>query len=173
MQFVGIPFSLIFGRLANQDDKRRPTFLAFIVFNVAVLPVVGIVGARIISEEITGAPLPAYEATTRAVGEGTYTADDAAFNYTGTWDTQTVSAAKIGANEDAVYRVTQDPSARYDLAFNGQKVEITYSTGPDRGMWAVEIDGQPYIDEDTDEPLSNRRLQQDGALWRRKSPRRR
>jgi len=153
VQFVGIPFSLIFGRLPSQDDKRRPTFLAFVAFNLAVMPVVGIVGARIISEEITGAPLPPYEATARAVGEGTYTADDAAFNYTGIWETQTVPAAKIGADEDAVYRVTQDPTARYDFAFNGQKVEITYSTGPDRGIWAVVMDGQPYIDKDTDEPL--------------------
>jgi UMF1 family MFS transporter len=153
VQFVGIPFSLIFGRLPTQGDKRRPTFLAFIAFNLAVMPVVGIVGARTLSQESTGAPLPPYEATTNAIGEGTYAADNAAFNYTGTWQTETVPAAKIGAGEDAVYGVTQDPTARYDITFNGQKVEITYSTGPDRAIWEVEIDGQPYIDADTDEPL--------------------
>jgi UMF1 family MFS transporter len=153
VQFVGIPFSLIFGRLPSRDDERRPVFLAFIAFNLAVMPIVGLVGARVISEEITGAPLPPYEATARAVGEGTYAADDPALSYTGSWETQTVSAAKIGADKDVIYRVTQDPAARYELTFNGQKVEITYSTGPDRGIWAVEIDGQPYIDKDTDEPL--------------------
>jgi MFS-type transporter involved in bile tolerance (Atg22 family) len=171
VQFVGIPFSLIFGRLPQspgesspgQDrrdrapgDKaadRRPLFLAFILFNLVVLPLVGIVGARTLAAETTGAPLPAYEDTATAVGEGTYLVDDAALNFAGTWQTETVAADKIGADEDAVYQLAQEPGARYDFTYNGQEVEITYSTGPDRGIWMVEIDGQPYIDEDTDDPL--------------------
>ena len=72
VQFVGIPFSLIFGRLPSQADKRRPMYLAFIIFNVIVLPLVGIIGARSLEAEKTGAPLPAYETTTTAVGEGTF-----------------------------------------------------------------------------------------------------
>jgi MFS-type transporter involved in bile tolerance (Atg22 family) len=166
VQFVGIPFSLIFGRLPQspgapssaQDHRdkvadRRPLYLAFILFNLVVLPLVGIVGARTLAAETTGAPLPAYEDTATAVGEGSYLVDDAALNFTGTWESETVAADKIGADEDAMYRLAQEPGARYDFTYNGQKVEITYSTGPDRGIWAVEIDGQPYIDEDTGDPL--------------------
>ena len=48
VQFVGIPFSLIFGRLPSPAEKRRPLFLAFIVFNLVALPLVGIVGARVL-----------------------------------------------------------------------------------------------------------------------------
>src|SRR5215216_4678224 len=43
VQFVGIPFSLIFGRLPS-TDSRRPLFLGFIVFNLIALPVVAIIG---------------------------------------------------------------------------------------------------------------------------------
>ncbi|MDT8305153.1 MAG: MFS transporter, partial [Anaerolineae bacterium] len=34
VQFVGIPFSLIFGRLPRAGDVRRPLFFAFILFNI-------------------------------------------------------------------------------------------------------------------------------------------
>ncbi|MCI0519722.1 MAG: MFS transporter, partial [Chloroflexi bacterium] len=34
VQFVGIPYALIFGRLPNPAEKRRPLFLAFILFNL-------------------------------------------------------------------------------------------------------------------------------------------
>ena len=44
VQFVGIPYSLIFGRLPSPEDKRRPFFLAFILFNLIALPLVGIAG---------------------------------------------------------------------------------------------------------------------------------
>jgi len=168
VQFVGIPFSLIFGQLpqspagpspaqdrmpGSKTQDRRPLFLAFILFNLVVLPLVGIVGARTLSAETTGAPLPPYEDTPTAVGEGTYGIDAAALDFTGTWGSETVAADKIGADEDAVYRLAQEPGARYDFTYNGQEVEITYSTGPDRGIWMVEIDGQPYSDEDTGDPL--------------------
>jgi MFS-type transporter involved in bile tolerance (Atg22 family) len=48
VQFVGIPFSLIFGRLPSQSEKRRPQFLAFVVYNLVVLPLVGMLGARLL-----------------------------------------------------------------------------------------------------------------------------
>jgi UMF1 family MFS transporter len=153
VQFVGIPFSLIFGRLPSRTEKRRPLFLAFILFNLVALPLVGIVGARVLPGEITGAPLPPYAATATAVGQGVYLADDPALSYTGAWEETVVAADELGADQDAIYAISDEPGARYDLAFNGQRVEITYSTGPDHGIWTVEMDGQPLLDEDTDEPV--------------------
>jgi UMF1 family MFS transporter len=154
VQFVGIPFSLIFGRLPSRTETRRPLFLAFIVFNLVVLPVVGIAGARILPGEITGAPLPAYEDTATAMGEGIHPASSAALGYSGTWDQVVVSAEEVGGDSDVVYALAADTQARYDFAFHGQKVEVTYSTGPDRGIWLVELDGQPLLDEDTGKPLT-------------------
>ncbi len=152
VQFVGIPFSLVFGRLPNRAEKRRPSFLAFILFNLIVLPLVGILGARTLSEETSGAPLPPYEDTASAVGEGTYLAEDAALSFTGTWESETVPADKLGTG-DMVYRRAAEPGARVHFTFNGQKVEITYSSGPDRGIWTIELDGQPYLDKDSGKPL--------------------
>jgi MFS transporter, UMF1 family len=48
VQFVGIPFSLIFGRLPSKSERRRPQFLAFVVYNLVVLPLVGMLGARLL-----------------------------------------------------------------------------------------------------------------------------
>ena len=154
VQFVGIPFSLIFGRLPSRAERRRPLFLAFILFNLICLPAVGIVSARALPGGITGAPLPAYETVEDAVGEGVYPAGDAALKYTGTWETLTVSAEQLRTDDDMILAVTGEADARYELDFNGQKIEITYSAGPDRGVWAVLMDGQPLPGADTGNPLT-------------------
>lgn len=154
VQFVGIPFSLIFGRLPSQDEKRRPLFLALIVFNLVAMPLVGIAGARALPGEITGAPLPPYTTTLDAVGEGTYPVTSDALTCEGAWRTETIPAENLGADADVTYITTTEPGARCDLVFNGQKVELTYSTGPNHGIWAIEVDGRPLLDEDTGRPLT-------------------
>jgi UMF1 family MFS transporter len=154
VQFVGIPFSLIFGRLPSRTEKRRPMFLAFIVFNLVALPVVGVVGARLLPGEITGAPLPAYHDTATAVGQGVHLADSQAVHYQGAWQMKTISAQVLGTSQDETYAVTSEAGARYSMTFNGQRAEVTYSTGPDRGIWAVETDGQPLLDPGTGAPVT-------------------
>jgi len=154
VQFVGIPFSLIFGRLPSATEKRRPLFLAFILFNVVALPLVGVLGARLLPGETTGARLAAYEATVTAVGEGIYAADDPAVQYSGQWETVVVPADELGTDEDVAYALTSEAGARFDLPFHGQQAVVTYSLGPDRGIWAVELDSQPLLDEDTGEPVT-------------------
>jgi UMF1 family MFS transporter len=159
VQFVAGPYSLIFGSLpvrAGEDPsgkaaRRRPIYLAFILFSLVALPLVGIAGRFVLPGEIAGSPLPAYQATANVVGEGVYTSP--ALAYTGAWSRETVSAKELGEKQDVIYAKTLEVGAKVELTFNGQKVGIIYSTGPDRGMWAVQIDGQPLIDEDTGAPL--------------------
>ena len=153
VQFVGIPFSLVFGSLPSKTEKRRPLYLAFILFNLIALPLAGVIGARVLSGEITGAPLPPYRDTATAVGEGVYAADDDALTYTGTWQTILIPAKELGADQDGLYATADEAASRCNLSFNGQKLELVYSAGPDGGIWAVEMDGEPFIDEDTDEPM--------------------
>jgi MFS-type transporter involved in bile tolerance (Atg22 family) len=53
VQFVGIPFSLIFGRLPSRGESRRPLYLAFIVYNLFALPIAGVFGARMLPTDMT------------------------------------------------------------------------------------------------------------------------
>ena len=58
------------------------------------------------------------------------------------------------------------------FAFNGQKVKLTYSTGPDHGIWQVAWMAQPILDEDTGSPGDRcyntpRTLRRDEDLHRR------
>jgi UMF1 family MFS transporter len=148
VQFVGIPFSLIFGRLPSRDTRHRHIVMAFIVFNIVLLPVFGIGGKRLLPESISGAPQPAYASTDSAVGEGAYSVTDEAFSYRGSWTKKTVAGETIRSKEARTYRMTDEQGARLDFPFNGQKLTITYGVGPDHGVWTVEIDGQPLEDED-------------------------
>ena len=153
VQFVGMPYSLIFGRLPSPKEKRRPFFLAFVLFNLVALPLAGIAGRLLLPSQITGTPPPPFEATATAVGEGTYQADDSNIDFSGAWEMVTIPADQLGGDQDAIYAVAADSGAFYEIPFNGQELEITFSTGPDHGKWTVKLDGQPYIDEESGNPL--------------------
>ncbi len=214
VQFVGIPFSLVFGRIPRADDPNHAVYLAFVVFNIIALPLVGVIGARAFPADSVGAAPAPYEASGGAVGEGAYGIADPALEFTGSW--QTVGAAAVaeqtGAVREAASAATpvalavaavglagawvlarrrkavagrrpwsiisaatvgvlgllvaslgqlivltaQDPiayataagDAHVDFTFNGQLVELTHSTGPDHGVWLVEVDGRPVIEDD-------------------------
>ncbi len=136
VQFVGIPFSIVFGKIPSKEESKRAFFLAFVVWNLIMLPVVGIGSQFVLGEDITGTRPPAYEDTAGAVGEGDYAVDSSAVALGGVWD------------DDGEYAVTHDAGATYSLAYNGTTVRVHYSEGPDRGNWAVLIDGSAVIEDD-------------------------
>jgi UMF1 family MFS transporter len=162
VQFVGIPFSLIFGRIPSPKEKRRALFLAFVVYNIIMLPLVGILGLRVLPDTTTGAQLPAYASSPDAIGEGTYLADSKGLSFDPTFEALTVSAEEASGGaffqfinrlfgEDignVTYMVSEDSKASLDIPFNGQEVVITHGKGPDHGRWQVEVDGVPYLDAD-------------------------
>ncbi|GAB4477753.1 MAG: hypothetical protein Kow00124_21310 [Anaerolineae bacterium] len=162
VQFVGIPFSLMFGRLPSRGTKGRPFFLAFVLFNLIALPVVGIGSRFLLPEQITGNQPPPFEDTAGAVGEGVYLATGDAGTASGSWEEVMIPAESLTGGaffdfvnsvfgeplEDQPYLMTSEAGARYDFAFNGQKVALTYSVGPNSSVWQVELDGEPLRDED-------------------------
>jgi UMF1 family MFS transporter len=46
-QFVGIPFSLIFGRLPRREDPKQAFFLAMVIYNAITIPIIGILAPRL------------------------------------------------------------------------------------------------------------------------------
>jgi UMF1 family MFS transporter len=154
VQFVGIPYSLIFGRLPAAGDKRRPFFLAFVLFNLVALPAAGIFLARTRPAVITGAPPAPFVSQDGFAGEGAYTVADEAISLEGDWQMLEAPAGTLGAGATAVYGQTGQPGALLEFAFNGQKVDLVYGQGPDHGRWAVELDGAPLPDEDTGQPVT-------------------
>lgn len=54
VQFAGIPYSLIFGKLPSAGEKRRPMYLAFILFNLVAMPLTGVFGARLLPAAYQG-----------------------------------------------------------------------------------------------------------------------
>ena len=148
VQFVGMPYSLIFGRLPSPKAKRRPVFLAFILFNLVALPLLGILGSELLPADLVGAPPPDLEATAVAVDEGVYPAVDEALDFSGDWTATAISAETLGTDEGATYLATDEAGAAYEIVFNGRQVTLEYFTGPASGIWAVEMDGQPVVDDE-------------------------
>ena len=153
VQFVGIPYSLIFGRLPSPGEKRRAIYLAFILFNLVALPLAGISAVRWLPAEASGAVPAPYSSTATHAGQGIVPVDSPFIQLTGDWQTQTVPAQILGSDQDASLQTTSQPGAQLDFTFNGQSVKLTYSLGADYGIWEVLIDGQPVPDPDTSAPL--------------------
>lgn len=152
VQFVGIPFSLIFGRLPSKKEKRRPFYLAFVVYNLVALPLVGYLGSRLLPASITGRPSEPYATTATAAGQGTYAAAHSGMiHYAGEWSTLEIPAEELGLDNPAEYRYTNESGARLDFPFNGQRIRIIYGTAPNFGIFAVEMDGTAIVDEDSGE----------------------
>ena len=149
VQFVGIPFSLIFGRIPSRDEPRRAFFLAFVVWNVITLPLAGIVAAHTMDGDVVGAPKPALETQGEYKGEGEYTVEDGAL----VGDFVVLTSDELPSGAEGSYALTSTPEDVFGFAFNGQEVVMTYSEGPDRGKWAVFIDGVSVLDDDN-EPLT-------------------
>ena len=136
VQFVGIPFSIMFGKIPSKDEPKRAFFLAFVTWNLIMLPLVGIGSQFVLSPDITGTRPPAYEDTASAVGEGDYSIDSQAVVLEGVWEV------------NGEYAGTHDAGATYALAYNGTTVRVHYSEGPDRGEWVVLIDGSAVVEDD-------------------------
>lgn len=148
VQFVGIPYSLIFGRLPRAGDARRPVFLAFILFNIVALPVAGITGARVLSPEQSGAPRdPLPPGPGLAEGEVVSLAGETRAAFVGAWEPVEISADTLGEDEPATYLYAEEPGARLEIPFSGQKLSLTHSTGPDHGIWNVVVDGAPLLED--------------------------
>ena len=148
VQFVGIPYSLIFGRLPSKNEKRRAFYLAFVLFNIVALPLMGIAGSKLLPSDIVGSPPAPYNDTDQAFGEGNYDPSHSGFIYTGDWTAETISATELGSDVDIIYNFSAAPGANLEFPFNGQKLKIAHSTGPDHGIWAVEMDGAALLDDD-------------------------
>ena len=151
VQFVGIPFSLIFGRLPSPKEKRRSFFLAFVVFNMIALPLVGVIGSRLLSPDTIGSLPAPYEDTATSVGQGTYSAEDVHLVYAGSWESRDIGPESLGGDVSETYRFTGEDGASYELTFNGQNAIIVFSTGPNHGIFALELDGTALMDPESGE----------------------
>ncbi|MGB1288394.1 MAG: MFS transporter, partial [Aggregatilineales bacterium] len=160
VQFVGIPFSLIFGRLpALSGDTRRHFYLAFICFNLVMLPTAGVLGSRLLPENLSGQRPPAYEAIDDFQGEGIYPTID---NLIDGWESVIVTgeeqagegflASLAGIPDDVTYIRSTEATSEYEFSLNGQRVELTYDIAPDRGILEILLNGNPLteITEDDD-----------------------
>lgn len=167
VQFVGIPFSLIFGSLPSKGEKRRPYYLAFVLFNALALPTFGITLAATIPAEVSGRPLPPYQARETSVGQGIYTSSSPGLNAEGNWQIQPVAGRELqpkgllgilsnpfaGEPADVLYLASDNPGDQISFNFVGQAVDVFYQAGPEQGIWAGTIDGDPAVDPDTGDPL--------------------
>ena len=148
VQFVGIPYSLVFGNLPSKGNAKQAMYVAFVIFNILMLPTVGILGARVLPQSISGTPSPDFETIGANVGQGIYGADSGAFNLDGGWNVEVVSAETSGAETDLSFATSTQAGDTFELPFNGQKVDMVYATGPAYGSFNVLIDGAPLLDGD-------------------------
>lgn len=165
VQFVGIPFSIIFGRLPARNDNRAPLYLAFILFNTVVLPIAGIALANILPPDISGTQPPPFITENEFVGEGLYPFAADAFIADDGWETELISGDDLigegvmaslstlltGRPDDVSYVRTNQADATYTMTFNGQNLTVTYRVSPEGGVMGFIVDGKALTALETDD----------------------
>ncbi|MDE2649413.1 MAG: MFS transporter [Chloroflexota bacterium] len=163
VQFAGIPFSIIFGRLPARNDSRAPFYLAFILINAIALPALGLSLASSLPAEITGAPPLPYLSEAGHGGEGTYALDSGSFEATGDWRKLTVSGADLvgdglmggltaaltGIPPDLQYALSDEIGAMQTLPYNGGHVQLTFRRAPDGGLIGLWLNDETLLDADS------------------------
>ena len=162
VQFAGIPFSIIFGRLPSHDDKRAPFYLAFILINAIALPIFGLALVNSLADDVTGAQPAAFLTQGEHVGEGEYIVAGEAFTGSGEWQALTVAGDELigdglmgsltalltGVPDDLQYLVSGAESASQSFGFNGRQLKLSYRLGPDGGLIGFRLNGEPLMDDD-------------------------
>lgn len=146
VQFVGIPFTLMFGSITDKTSRRRGQIVAFLAVNIVAIPAIGIGAAYLLDRDTVGRPDPAFAPVGAFVGEGEYNSTDAGFQRTGDWRIIGKDDLPAGARSDYVAAGTV--GARIDIPFNGQRITVRHSEGADHGTWTVLMDGAPLLDDD-------------------------
>ena len=158
VQFAGIPFSIIFGRLPAHNDDRAPFYLAFILINAIALPLLGLALLRMLPPEISGAAPAPFATEGDYLGEGAYPLNEAP----ATWSAVIVpgdeligdgivgelTALLTGRPEDLAYIQTDDPAGVLAFAFNGRQVELTYRASPAGGLIGFRLNGEDLRSDD-------------------------
>lgn len=162
VQFAGIPFSIIFGRLPAHNDDRAPFYLAFILINAIALPILGFALARALPADVSGAQPDPYVSEAEFLGEGIYPVAGDAFDAAGDWIEIIVSADELvgegfmgslttlltGRPDDLAYIQTDDRAGALSFAFNGRHLELTIRRSPDGGLIGFHLDGAPLNADD-------------------------
>ena len=161
VQFAGIPFSIIFGRLPAHNDSRAPFYLAFILINAIALPILGIALVNSLPASVTGARPAPFLAQGEHVGEGSYALNGDAFAATGDWQDLLVQGDELigddflgrftalltGTPADLHYIMSSDATASQSFAFVGQRLVLTYRLAPDGGLIGFRLNGQPLTED--------------------------
>ena len=164
VQFAGIPFSIIFGRLPAHNDRHAPFYLAFILINAITLPLLGLGLTRALPADVAGAPPAPYLTDGDFVGEGAYLVGETPFAAAGAWRALTVSgddligdglagrvtALLAGRPEDLNYQITDEVDASQSLTFNGQAVKLEYRSAPEGGVIGFRLDGEVLTETEID-----------------------
>lgn len=148
VQFVGIPFSLIFGRLPEPQAPLRKHYLAYILFNVVGLLLVAGIGRFTLPMDVTGASPGKYVTQGEYVGEGVYNLSQQETEAEN-WVVENVDAALLDTETDIPYLSTTLPNSTYSFLYNGQDMVLMYATSPTGGMMEVKVDGEVITQIDT------------------------
>lgn len=151
VQFSGMAFSLLFGRLPERDRARQRTVAAFLISTIVALPFVGLAAKTLLPGTVAGVSPEPFISSGEAVGQGLIGA--AAMDVTaGRWTERQVTEAAVeaeGAETALTGRATADDGI-LALQFRGQRARITYTEQPGGGTIAAFIDGTLAMDEEGD-----------------------
>jgi MFS-type transporter involved in bile tolerance (Atg22 family) len=162
VQFVGIPFSLAFGRMPNPRSKGRAFLVAFISLSIISIPVLGVLGAKLLPNHWIGGKPSVESPSTDQASSGFHPITSALVRPAGKWELVSLKQADLqrqgiegfvqrnfGAElEQDEYVLSRQARDSVSIPVHGQNFQITYATGPDLGSWTLLVDQEQFLNRD-------------------------
>jgi len=142
VQFTAGPYAILFGRLATRNRANRGRIGVFLVANIVLVPLVGILLGLAGPGDIVGRADDPFQATGDAVGQGEV---DLAARLGDQAAVTTIAADLVAADEPVEAVVVDD---EVTLAYVGRDVVVGHASGPGGGTLAVSVDGRAGVDAD-------------------------
>lgn len=145
VQFAGVGFSLLFGRLPERGRARQAQVAAFLIGTIVALPVLSVGARLLLPQDVSGVRPGAFEPQGGAVGEGLIGAaamDVAA----GEWarsqlDPTVVEAVTDEAQSAEITGRATTGDGALTLDFVGRRIDVTYTERPGGGTLTAFVDG--------------------------------
>jgi len=136
VQFTGVPYSLLFGRLpSDANPRRRARVLAFLALNIVAIPMLGVLGRVVLPDDVAGAR-PAEPAGFEVGIQPLAPASPVPGELDEPFDPSLVEG------EPGSYALGTPGS----YSWFGQDIELGYLAQPGGGRFTVAVDGQPLED---------------------------
>lgn len=132
VQILGLPFSILYGKLTSNQTRLKQVLLAFLFLNMISLPATALLGRIVLPDTVVGVQPETPQAASGFLDpeEGKYEYDNKGIKYVGDWNDEVLKVKGLFSTEKVEYTHSTSPDSAVMLPLHGKQFELEFAFGP-------------------------------------------